>query len=83
MSCATMNTMISARAFFKGTTTLPTQSKPRAACVVKAVRAEGETKPAATPPPVPKGCTSLVRVFHLLGSPLATRIVKKYTNFSC
>jgi len=54
-----MNTMISARAFFKGTTTLPTQSKPRAARVVKAVRAEGETEtePAATPapPPVPKG----------------------------
>jgi hypothetical protein len=57
MSSATMNT-ISTRAFFKGTT-LREQSKPRAACVVKAVSAEAA--PAATPPPAPK-CTSLVRV---------------------
>jgi len=54
-----MNTMISARTFFKGTTTLPKQSKPRAACVVKAVRAEGENKAAATPPPAPKFCMGM------------------------
>jgi len=51
-----MNT-ISTRAFFKGTT-LPTQSKPRAACVVKAVSAEAAPG-ANTPPPAPKFCLGL------------------------
>jgi len=53
-----MNTL-SARAFFKGAVT-PTQSKPRAAVVAKAARAEGETPAApATPPPAPKFCLGL------------------------
>jgi len=55
-----MNT-ISARAFFKGSTTLPTQSKPRAACVVaKAARAAAEPPQAApTPPSAPKFCLGM------------------------